>query len=155
MDVVKDGMAEVEVTEEDTGDMNNWRWKIRCGDPWWEKLKDDEVRKSQWTWFRLLLMSPWTRCDVGPIVLSAVSAIWSFIPCTTIETRNRFMRSLTRRLWWHMVAHSIYRICTNSPLLLLLMGMHETGDCRYSHSHTVYMPIIIGILSTRWESLLN
>ncbi len=33
MDVVKDGMAEVEVTEEDTGDMNNWRWKIRCGDP--------------------------------------------------------------------------------------------------------------------------
>ena len=26
-------MAEVEVSEEDTEDRNNWRWKIRCGDP--------------------------------------------------------------------------------------------------------------------------
>ena len=32
MDVVK-VMAEVEVTEEDTVDRNNWRRKIRCGDP--------------------------------------------------------------------------------------------------------------------------
>ena len=33
MDVVKEDMAEVEVTEEDTDDRNNWRWKIiRCGD---------------------------------------------------------------------------------------------------------------------------
>ena len=33
MDVVKEDMAEVEGTEEDTEDTNNWRWKIRCGDP--------------------------------------------------------------------------------------------------------------------------
>ena len=33
MDVVKEDMAEVEVTEEDTVDRNNWRRKIRCGDP--------------------------------------------------------------------------------------------------------------------------
>ena len=33
MDVVKEDMAEVEVTEEDTDDRSNWRWKIRCGDP--------------------------------------------------------------------------------------------------------------------------
>ena len=33
MDVMKEDMAEVEVTEEDTEDRNNWRWKIRCGDP--------------------------------------------------------------------------------------------------------------------------
>ena len=33
MDVVKEDMAEVEVTEEDTEDRNNCRWKIRCGDP--------------------------------------------------------------------------------------------------------------------------
>ena len=33
MDVVKEDMAEVEVTEEDTEDRNNWRWKIHCGDP--------------------------------------------------------------------------------------------------------------------------
>ena len=39
IDVVKEDMAEVEVTEEDTEDRNNWRWKIRCGDPWWEKPK--------------------------------------------------------------------------------------------------------------------
>ena len=31
MDVVKEDMAEVEVTEEDTEDRNNWRRKIRCG----------------------------------------------------------------------------------------------------------------------------
>ena len=33
MDVVKEDMAEVEVTEEDAEDRNNWRWKIRCVDP--------------------------------------------------------------------------------------------------------------------------
>ena len=33
MDVVKEVMAEVEVTEEGTVDRNNWRRKIRCGDP--------------------------------------------------------------------------------------------------------------------------
>ena len=33
MDVVKEDMAEVEVTEEDTEVRTNWRWKIRCGDP--------------------------------------------------------------------------------------------------------------------------
>ena len=32
-DVVKEDMAEVEVTEKDTEDRSNWRWKIRCGDP--------------------------------------------------------------------------------------------------------------------------
>ena len=26
-------VAEVDVTGEDTEDRNNWRWKIRCGDP--------------------------------------------------------------------------------------------------------------------------
>ena len=33
MDVMKKGMAEVEVTEEDIEDRSNWRWKIRCRDP--------------------------------------------------------------------------------------------------------------------------
>ena len=33
MDVVKEDIAEVGVTEEDTVDRNNWRRKIRCGDP--------------------------------------------------------------------------------------------------------------------------
>ena len=33
MDAVKEDMAEVEVTQEDTEDRNNWRWKISCGDP--------------------------------------------------------------------------------------------------------------------------
>ena len=33
MDVVKEDMAEGEVTEEDTVDRNNLRRKLRCGDP--------------------------------------------------------------------------------------------------------------------------
>ena len=33
MDVVKEDMAEVEVTEEDADDRRNWRLKIRSGDP--------------------------------------------------------------------------------------------------------------------------
>ena len=33
MDVVKEDMAEVEVTEGNAEYRNNWRWKIRCGDP--------------------------------------------------------------------------------------------------------------------------
>ena len=37
MDAVKEDMAVVEVTEEDTEDRNKWRWKICCGDPWREK----------------------------------------------------------------------------------------------------------------------
>ena len=39
MDVMKEDMGEVEVTEEDAEDRSNWRWKIRCGDPWWEKAE--------------------------------------------------------------------------------------------------------------------
>ena len=31
MDVVKEDIAEVEVTK-NTEDRTNWRWKIRCGD---------------------------------------------------------------------------------------------------------------------------
>ena len=33
MDVVKEDVTEVKVTEEDTEDRNNWKWKIRCGHP--------------------------------------------------------------------------------------------------------------------------
>ena len=47
MDVVKEDMAEVEVTEEDTEVRNNWRWKIGCGDPWWEKEEDTDSRTWQ------------------------------------------------------------------------------------------------------------
>ena len=33
MDVVKEDMDEVEVTEEDTENIKQLRWKIRCDDP--------------------------------------------------------------------------------------------------------------------------
>ena len=33
MAVVKEDMVEVDVTEEDKEDRNNWRLKIRCGEP--------------------------------------------------------------------------------------------------------------------------
>ena len=33
VDVLREDVAEVEVTEEDTQDGNNWRWKIHRGDP--------------------------------------------------------------------------------------------------------------------------
>ena len=33
MDVAKEDMAEVEMTEEDKEVRTNWRWKISCGDP--------------------------------------------------------------------------------------------------------------------------
>ena len=45
MDVVKEDLAEVEMTAEDTEDRNNWRTKIRCGDLWWEKPKEEEEFK--------------------------------------------------------------------------------------------------------------
>ena len=38
--MVKEG--DIEVTEEDTENRNSWRRKIRCGDPWWEKPKEEE-----------------------------------------------------------------------------------------------------------------
>ena len=37
MDAAREDMGVVEVMEEDAEDRNNWRWKIRCGDPWREK----------------------------------------------------------------------------------------------------------------------
>ena len=40
--MVKEDMAEVEVTEEDTEDRNNWIRTIRCGDPGLEKPKEEE-----------------------------------------------------------------------------------------------------------------
>ena len=42
--MVKEDMAEIEVTEEDTEEINNWRRKIRCG---WEKPKEEEEEDSQ------------------------------------------------------------------------------------------------------------
>ena len=50
IDVVKEDMVEVEVTEEDTEDRNNWRSKIRCGDPWWEKA---ETRRRHRTYYKV------------------------------------------------------------------------------------------------------
>ena len=49
MDAVREDnvMAEVKVTEEDTEDRNNWRLTIRCGDPWWEKPKEEEKERPQ------------------------------------------------------------------------------------------------------------
>ena len=47
MDVVKEDMAEVEVTEKDTEDRNNWRWKIRFGKPRWEKPKEEEEERAE------------------------------------------------------------------------------------------------------------
>ena len=44
-DAVIEDMAEVEVMEEDTEDRNNWRRKIRCGDPRWGKPKEEEVQR--------------------------------------------------------------------------------------------------------------
>ena len=40
--MVKEDMAEVEVTEEDTVDRNNCRRKIRFGEPWWKNAKEEE-----------------------------------------------------------------------------------------------------------------
>ena len=40
MDVVKENMAVVEVTEEDAEDRTEWRWKIR--EPGREKPKEEE-----------------------------------------------------------------------------------------------------------------
>ena len=34
-------MAVVEVTEEDAEERNKWRWKIHCGEPSWDKSKEE------------------------------------------------------------------------------------------------------------------
>ena len=47
IDVVKEDMAEVEVTEEDTVDRNNWRRKIRCGDPDGKSRKKKKKKKIE------------------------------------------------------------------------------------------------------------
>ena len=46
MDVVKEDMAQVEMTEKDTEYKNNWVWKITCGEPWQEKPKEEERRSE-------------------------------------------------------------------------------------------------------------
>ena len=47
MDVVKEDMAEVEVTEEDIECRSNWRWKIRCGDPLMGKSRKRKKKKMK------------------------------------------------------------------------------------------------------------
>ena len=37
MDAMRDDMAVIEVTDEDAEGITDWRWNIRCGDPWWAK----------------------------------------------------------------------------------------------------------------------
>ena len=52
MDVdMKEDMTEAKVTEEDTEDRNNWKWKIRCGDPWWEQPKEEDLSSIEKYWF--------------------------------------------------------------------------------------------------------
>ena len=72
MDVVKEDMAEVEVTEEDTVDRRNWRKKIRCGDPWWEKPKEEEFTR---TWTKIYGRS--VSCEGDSIFYSGISAVKS------------------------------------------------------------------------------
>ena len=48
MDVVKEDMAVVEVTEEDAEDRTEWRWKIRCGDLPRENPNEEEEEYLQW-----------------------------------------------------------------------------------------------------------
>ena len=43
MDGVSEDMAMAEVTEEDAEDRDEWRWKIRRGDPWRDKPKEEVV----------------------------------------------------------------------------------------------------------------
>ena len=43
MDVVKEDMAEVEVTEEDTEDRSNWRWK----NPLWRPLMGKSRKRKK------------------------------------------------------------------------------------------------------------
>ena len=41
--MVKEDMAEVEVTEEETEDRNNWKLKIRCA---WRRTHDGKSREK-------------------------------------------------------------------------------------------------------------
>ena len=46
MVAVREDMAEVDVTEGDRDERITCRWKIRCGDTWREKSKEEETRNS-------------------------------------------------------------------------------------------------------------
>ena len=39
-------MAVVEVMKEDADSRTKWKWKIRCGDLGWEKLKEEDHIKQ-------------------------------------------------------------------------------------------------------------
>ena len=47
MDLVREDMAVVEVTEEDADDRNKWRWEMRCGDPLREKPKEEDTNHTR------------------------------------------------------------------------------------------------------------
>ena len=47
IDVAKEDMIGVEVTEDDTEDRKYWKWKIRSGDPSWEKTKGEEEEEEE------------------------------------------------------------------------------------------------------------
>ena len=70
MDAVREDM--VEVTEEDAEDRNKWRWKINCGDPWWEKPKEEGVH------------GPETNVAYACLSHQAIS-----LPDTQLTARNR------------------------------------------------------------------
>ena len=46
MDAAREGMAVVEVTEEDAEGRTKWSWKIRRGEPSLEKPKKEAVPRS-------------------------------------------------------------------------------------------------------------
>ena len=41
--MLREDVTVAEVTEKEAEDRKKWRWKIRCGDPWWEKPKVEDT----------------------------------------------------------------------------------------------------------------
>ena len=103
LDVVKEDMAEVEVMEKDTVDRNNWRRKIRCGEPWWEKPKETEE------WSNLII-----KINHGTIQNSMFHRVAA---ATVSDPSPWWCINLTNGIGWHNVWCFMEHDWTSSKIL--------------------------------------
>ena len=88
------GMAVAEVTKEGAQDRTKWRWKIRRGDPWREKPKEEEDTRVSWiyTLFTPLKFAFHTSCSMRiPVAVNRAS-------CSSAISRLRGARAYNIRV---------------------------------------------------------
>ena len=114
------------MTEEDTEDRNNWRWKIRCGDPWCEKPEEEEVQFVYKLLLKLNIFSPQIPVHIieERVFVIAVREVRNgynlFRGTQTVNDDFRLLFNYYSRLWFGVKSWARVRVMGRVSMVLSL-----------------------------------